>query len=115
MIRCERFFEEELHFEENLPSLEIVRKFVDLIEVNFSTERSVSFYASQLNVHPNYLNALIKKNTGLTAKESIQKKLLLEIKYLLHSTNLSIKEISNLIGFQDPNYFTVFFKRFENI
>jgi AraC family transcriptional activator of pobA len=65
-------------------------------------------------VHPNYLNALIKKNTGLTAKESIQNRLLLESKYLLHSTDLTIKEISNQMGFTDPNYFAVFFKKYEN-
>jgi AraC-like DNA-binding protein len=78
-------------------------------------QRTVSFYADQLNVHPNYLNALIKKHTGKTAKESIQNRLVLEIKYLLHSTNLSIKEISNQLGFNDPNYFTSFFTRFENM
>jgi AraC-like DNA-binding protein len=76
---------------------------------------AVKFYADQLAVHPNYLNSLIKKHTGLTAKEAIQNRLLLETKYLLHSTNLTIKEISSYLGFNDPNYFTVFFKRFENI
>ena len=78
-------------------------------------QRSVKFYADQLNVHPNYLNSIVKKQTGLTAKESIQNRLLLETKYLLHSTNLSIKEIANHVGFNDPNYFTSFFSRLENI
>ena len=78
-------------------------------------QRSVKFYADQLNVHPNYLNSIVKKQTGLTAKESIQNRLLLETKYLLHSTNLSIKEIANQVGFTDPNYFTSFFSKLENI
>ena len=115
LILSERMFEEEHKFKPNLPSLDIIRKFVDLLEANFSEEHSVGFYASQLNVHPNYLNSFIKKHQGLTAKESIQNRLLLEAKYLLHSTNLSIKEISNQLGFTDPNYFTVFFKKFENM
>ncbi len=115
LIVSERLFAEEQNVEANLPSIDIIRRFIDLIEANLLNHRSVSFYAKQLNVHPNYLNALIKKHTGITAKESIQNRLLLETKYLLHSTTLSIKEIANQMGFNDPNYFTVFFKRFEKI
>ena len=115
LILSERLFEEQLQLEPGLPAVDIIKRFIDLLETNFVKERSVSFYAAQLNVHPNYLNALIKKHTGLTAKESIQNRLLLESKYLLHSTTLSIKEIANLVGFDDPNYFAVFFKRFENM
>jgi AraC family transcriptional activator of pobA len=65
-------------------------------------------------MHPNHLNALIKKHTGLSAKESIRNRILLEIKHLLHSTRLSIKQISDQMGFKDPNYFNTFFKRAEN-
>jgi AraC-like DNA-binding protein len=115
LILSERLFEEELHLETNLPVVDIIKRFIELLEVHFTHERSVGFYAAQLNVHPNHLNALIKKHTGITAKESIQNRLLLETKYLLHSTNLSIKEISNQVGFSDPNYFAVFFKRLEQM
>jgi AraC family transcriptional activator of pobA len=115
IILSERLFDEEQHLEINMPSIQIIRKFIDLLEANFLHERSVKFYADQLAMHPNYLNSLIKKHTGLTAKESIQNRVLLETKYLLHSTNLSIKEISNQVGFNDPNYFTSFFTRFENM
>ena len=115
LILSERLFEEELLLETNLPAVDVIKRFIDLLEANFAKERSVGFYATQLNVHPNHLNSLIKKHTGLTAKESIQNRLLLETKYLLHSTSLSIKEISNQVGFNDPNYFAVFFKRLENI
>jgi AraC family transcriptional regulator, transcriptional activator of pobA len=115
LILSERLFDEQLQLASNLPAVDIIKKFSDLLEINFTKERSVSFYASALNVHPNHLNLLIKKHTGLTAKETIQSRLLLETKYLLHSTTLSIKEISNQVGFNDPNYFTVFFKRLENM
>ncbi len=113
LIVSERWFAEKQNFDKNLPSIDIIKRFIDLIEANLVTHRSVSFYAKQMNMHPNYLNSLIKKHTGLTAKESIQNKLLLETKYLLHSTSLSIKEIANQMGFNDPNYFSVFFKKFE--
>ena len=115
LILGERLFEEQLQLEVNIPAVDIIKRFSDLLETNFTKERSVGFYASELNIHPNHLNLLIKRHTGFTAKESIQSRLLLETKYLLHSTQLSIKEISNQVGFNDPNYFTVFFKRLENM
>jgi AraC-like DNA-binding protein len=115
LIRCERLYADVQDFYKNGISLSITKKFADLVETNFSKERSVTFYAQKLNIHPNYLNALIKSHTGLTAKESIQNRILLETKYLLHTTDLSIKEISNEMGFDDPTYFNVFFKRFEHL
>ncbi|MEP6628210.1 MAG: AraC family transcriptional regulator [Ginsengibacter sp.] len=114
LVLSERLFDNKQHFEENLPSLNIIRNFIILLDKHFLKEHSVKFYAKLLAVHPNYLNSVVKKNTNLTVKESIQNRLLLESKYLLHSTGLSIKEISNQVGFNDPNYFTAFFKRFEN-
>jgi AraC family transcriptional activator of pobA len=98
----------------NPSSLDLVKRFAAAVEEHFLKDKSVSFYAALLNVHPNHLNAVIKAHTGLTAKESIQNRLMLEAKYLLHHTDLSIKEISHLIGFDDPNYFGVFFKRCEH-
>ncbi len=115
LILSERLFDKKQNLETNAPSIDIIKRFMDLLEADFLKERSVKFYADKLAMHPNYLNALIKKHTGLTAKESIQNRLLIETKYLLHSTNLSIKEISNQVGFNDPNYFTSFFTKFENV
>lgn len=114
LILSERLFDKKLNLEMTVPSIDIIKRFLDLLEANFSKERSVKFYAAKLAMHPNSLNALIKKHTGTTAKESIQNRVLIETKYLLHSTNLSIKEISNQVGFNDPNYFTSFFTKYEN-
>ena len=115
LILSERLFEEQHGVKEDFTYIEIIDRFVDLLDNHFASEHSVSFYAERLAIHPNHLNALIKKHTGLSAKESIQNKLLLEIKYLLHSTKLPIKQISSQMGFNDPNYFTTFFKRSENL
>jgi AraC family transcriptional regulator, transcriptional activator of pobA len=115
ILLSEQYFTEHLHLTEDIPNLELIKKFSDLIEKYFMQERSVKFYAGQLNMHPNHLNAVVKKHTGLTAKASIQNRLLLETKYLLHSTHLSIKEISAKMGFTDPNYFTSFFTQLENM
>ncbi|MDB5231577.1 MAG: helix-turn-helix protein [Chitinophagaceae bacterium] len=115
VINCERLFDEQLHFDEDIPRLDIIQKYSNLVEEHFIHERGISFYATQLNVHPNYLNSLIKSHTGKTAKELLQNRLLLEIKYLLHSTDSSVKEIATQLGFNDANYFTSFFSRSEKL
>ena len=115
LILGERLFEQDQNLEANQPIMESIQRFIDMLDQYFSKEHSVKFYAEQLAMHPNHLNALIKKHTGLSAKESIQNRILLEIKHLLHSTKLSIKQISDQMGFKDPNYFTTFFKRAENL
>jgi AraC family transcriptional activator of pobA len=115
LLLAERFLGGIKNQENGHTSNDLVNKFAELVEQHFTRERSVNFYASQLNVHPNHLNAVIKSNVGVTAKECILNRILLETKYLLHNTQLSVKEISNQLGFDDPNYFTAFFKRSERL
>ena len=57
------------------------------------------------------MNHIVKKATGLTAKQTISKRIVIEAKYLLSSTTLSVKEIAYELGFEDANYFISFFKK----
>ena len=98
-----------------LPNSEIIKHFIELLDIHFFKEHSVKFYAERLGMHPNHLNAIVKKHTGMSAKDSIQNRILLEIKYLLHSTKLPIREIALQMGFNDPNYFTTFFRGLKTV
>jgi AraC family transcriptional regulator, transcriptional activator of pobA len=115
LINSERLFEKEQNLQTLTPFAEVIKRFIDLLDSYYLKEHSVTFYATRLSLHPNYLNLQIKRHTGMNAKEIIQNRLLLETKFLLHSTKLSIKEISNQVGFSDPNYFAAFFKRLEHM
>jgi AraC family transcriptional activator of pobA len=115
IVTCDRFFTNaETKQNEHIYN-DVVERFNELIEKNFTKERSVQFYADALNMHPNSLNFLIKKYTGLTAKQIIINHILLEAKFLLHSSSLSIKEIAYKLGFDDPNYFSSFFSKKLNL
>ena len=115
LLTCERLLMEEQNSDPQPLSTDLIIRFRELLDSYYVKQRSVAFYANQLGVHPNHLNAVIKKATGETAKESIQNRLLMEIKLLLHSTNLSIKEISSQMGFNDANYFSTFFNKYEQM
>lgn len=73
-------------------------------------DRSVKSIAQQLHLHPNYLNQIVKKVTGHTVQQEIRLYILGVAKTLLTS-ELSIKEISNLLLFREAAHFTSFFKK----
>lgn len=83
-----------------------------LIEQNFQTQKNVSAYASMLNMNPSCLNEVAKKTTGITAGELIRNRVIDETKKLLFSSRMSGKEIAFELGFDDPAYFSRFFRKY---
>jgi AraC-like DNA-binding protein len=91
---------------------EIVTRFKQLVEQKYLEWHKVSEYADKLTISANYLNEMIKKHTGRTAKEHIQNRLVAEAKRLSFFTQLSAKEIGFKLGFNDPSHFAKFSKKF---
>jgi AraC family transcriptional activator of pobA len=98
-------------------------KFLNLLESNFRLEekdatvkyKTAGEFADQLHVHPNYLNSLVKQQTGKTLREHIQERMLYEAKSLLMQTDWDVNHIGYGLGFSGPAAFTSFFKKKENI
>lgn len=94
---------------------EIFKRFIQLIHRHCTTQREVSFYASELFITPRYLSTIVQNVSGITAKNIIDRHVILEIKALLQSTNLSIQEISNQLCFPDQSFFGRYFKKHTGI
>lgn len=94
---------------------EIFKRFIQLIHRYCTTQREVSFYASELFITPRYLSTIVQNVSGITAKNIIDRHVILEIKALLQSTNLSIQEISNQLCFPDQSFFGRYFKKHTGI
>jgi AraC-like DNA-binding protein len=77
----------------------------------FANLHSTSYYAQKLSVHPNHLNAVVKKLTGITALNHIHQHLLVLAKSYLVQTSWSVKEIAYALYFESPNNFSAFFKK----
>lgn len=92
------------------PGQQMAQRFSSLLEESFITSHNLKFYADKLNLSPNYLSATLKKITGKTAGDLIQQRLLLEAKRMLLHSAITIKEIAYQLNFNDPPYFTRFFK-----
>lgn len=96
-----------------------IHRFLTLLESSFQVKepgtaiqiKTAAEFAGQLNVHPNYLNALVKSHTGKTLREHIQDRLLYEAQSLLVQTDWDINTISYGLGFSGHAAFTAFFSR----
>lgn len=89
----------------------IIRKFNLLVEANFKTEHSVSFYAEQLCKAPKTLSNLFAIFNQKTPSQIVQDRITVEAKRLLCYTDRSIKHITFELGFEDVAYFSNFFKK----
>jgi len=73
--------------------------------------RTAKEYADKLFVHPNHLNALMKKHTGVNVSVHIKNRLLEESKVLLLRTDWTLQDIGYAVGFSDQPNFSQFFKK----
>ncbi|MCB9450939.1 MAG: helix-turn-helix domain-containing protein [Anaerolineaceae bacterium] len=87
-------------------------RFRDQVESDYSHTRNVQDYALKLGYSPKKLNQLTQTTLNQNAKRFIDERVVLEIKRLLIHTNLSIKEIADRTGFDEPTNLVKFFKRY---
>ena len=72
---------------------------------------TVKYCAEQLHLSANYFGDLIKKETGKSAQEHIQLKLIEIAKERVFDTSRSISEIAYELGFKHPQHFSRMFKK----
>ena len=114
---CIRFYDRQFITRENL-NKDILVRFESLLNDYFQSEKpqnlglpSVAYCAEKLNLSANYFGDLLKKETGKTAQECIQIKLIDLAKELVYDKSKSISEIAYELGFKYPPHFTRLFKQ----
>lgn len=66
--------------------------------------------ASAINIHPNYLSSLFKKETGIALTHYVRDKKMNEAKNLLCDEVYSVSEIAEMLGYRSLSYFTKVFR-----
>lgn len=114
---CLRFYDRQFITRENV-NKDILIRFEELIDDYFQSGKpmnmgllTVGYCADRLHLSANYFGDLIKKETGRTAQEHIQMKLMDIAKEKVLDPSKTISEISYELGFQYPQHFTRLFKR----
>jgi len=94
---------------ENLPK--VLSRALDYINLNYSHSLQLSDVAAQVEVSSAYLSNLFSRYLRKSFVDHLTQIRMDRAKRLLREHTHSIKEISSLVGYQDPNYFSRLFKR----
>ena len=73
---------------------------------------SVRYFADKICLSPNYFGDLVKKETGKSAQEYIQLKMIDAAKESLLDPDKTIGQVAGELGFQYPQHFVRFFRRY---
>ena len=118
---CLRFYERQFITRQDA-NRDILTRFEALLDNYFTGDNAlqkglptVKYCAGELCLSPNYFGALIKKETGKTALECIQNKIISLAKEQLLLPASSISQIAYGLGFQYPQHFTRVFKKATGI
>jgi AraC family transcriptional activator of pobA len=90
-------------------SIWLAKQFRHLVQQHFLVCKKPCEYAEKMNLTLSYLNDSVKAVTGFSVSYFIKQEILAEAQRLLFYTNLSIKEIADQLGYEDPKYFIRFF------
>ena len=86
-------------------------KFLEIVRANFEHNYALAQYAQMLVTTELKLNEQAKLHAGKTAQNVVYGLIISEAKRLLTYEKLPVKEIAYNLGFNDPFYFSNFFKK----
>ncbi|WP_276481486.1 helix-turn-helix domain-containing protein [Paraflavitalea pollutisoli] len=114
---CQRFYDRQFITREHVHK-GILERFEALLNDYFTSDKtqtiglpSVAWCAQELNLSPNYFGDLVKKETGRSAQEYIQTKILSIAKERIFDLSKSVSQVATELGFKYPAHFTRFFKQ----
>ncbi len=88
-----------------------MHRFLHLLSQEGRVKHPIDFYADRLCVSTNYMSALVKRESGLTVLQWIDRALVREAKVLLHHTQMPVAEVAETLGFATPSFFIRFFRQ----
>ena len=91
--------------------MDTVMEFRDYLEEEFQNNKQVGYYAERLHVTKKRLNLATTDILGITPKQMIDARIILEAKRLLVHTNQSVKEVGFELGFEEPTNFVKYFRK----
>lgn len=114
---CTRFYDRQFITRDN-SNKGILERFESLLNRYFSSDNpdniglpTVTWCAEELKLSANYFGDLIKKETGISAQEYIQTKIINVAKVKLYDSSKSVNEVAYELGFKYPQHFSRLFKQ----
>lgn len=92
-----------------------INQSLSYIHKNYSKDITITELSNMTGITVNYYSNVFKELTGVSPKQYIINFRLQKAKELMCNTNLNIRQIASLIGFDDQLYFSRLFRKYENL
>lgn len=92
-----------------------LKKALDYIDRNFSTEFSLRDLAEYVQLNPSYLSSLISRESGRTFVEHLTERRVARAKELLAGGTHNVSEVAYELGYETPRYFSMVFKKWTGM
>lgn len=93
----------------------LIQKANTIIEDRFSEDLSLDDISKELSISPQYFSKLYKEEMGVNFKEQLTKIRIEYAKNLIKGNQYTIKDICYMSGYNDPNYFSRIFKKYQGV
>jgi AraC-like DNA-binding protein len=102
-------------YHKKLQFTEPVERALSFMDANYSYDISIKQIANYAGLSRTHFTMRFKDEVGCSPLEHLLKMRLKQAKYYLCNSSLAILEIAHSTGFQDPQYFSRFFRKYENM
>lgn len=90
-------------------------RFIQLVNQHCHKQHHIAYYADRMCLTERYLSSIISQTTGMSAKEWIDRALVMRIKVDLIHTDKPVCRIADELHFDSPSFFSRYFKRLTGV
>ncbi|OCT15131.1 hypothetical protein A8709_13555 [Paenibacillus pectinilyticus] len=111
------FLKATIHFEKRHTSKNsrVTQKIKEVINRRYMEDINTKILSEEVFLTPNYISQIFKQETGDTITEYINKHRIEVAKELLKSPDLKVLEVSEMVGIENPQYFSTLFKKYTGM
>lgn len=106
---------ENMESSEKEPSRKVIKDVLAFIDENYNKKVLINDIANQFYLNPSYLSMLFKNETGKSFTTYLVQLRLEKAIELLRNEELTLYEISDMVGYDDYFHFSKLFKKHKNI
>jgi len=90
---------------------ETIKKIMQIINEKYMEDLSIFGISEEVHLTPNYVSLIFRRETNITVTDYITGVRILKAKELLMTTDLQVQKIAEMVGYDNPHYFSTVFKK----
>jgi len=110
MSQYHAMLSDRIHSKQSSRNEEVFLCFMDDLQKFASSERTVQFYADRLCISAKHFSRLVFQASGQLPMKHIKRRVIIEAKTLLGTTEMTVSEIADALNFPNDSFFCRYFK-----